>query len=49
MKLLALMASGAMVLQFGGCLGGVFQQAGIGFARQFGADQAGAVWIGTKT
>ena len=43
MKLVALMASGAMVLQFGGCLGNIWQQAGIGFGRQLGADQAGAV------
>ena len=45
MKMFALLASGAMVLQFGGggCLGGVIQQAGIGFGRALGAAPAAAV------
>lgn len=37
MKLVALMASGAMVFQFGGCLGHVWNNVGIGFGRALGA------------
>lgn len=44
MKLVGLLATGAMMMQFGGCLGGLGQQAGIGFARAFGALPAGVLY-----
>lgn len=39
MKLVGLLLTGGMLMQFGGggCLGGVFKQAGIGFGRSLGA------------
>ena len=43
MKVVGLLATGAMIYQFGGCLGGVFQRAGIGFAEALGAVPAGIV------
>lgn len=43
MKLAGLLLCGGMILQFGGCLGPFFQQAGIGFSRAFGAVPAAFV------
>ena len=43
MKVVGLLATGAMLFQFGGCLGGVFQRAGIGFAEALGAVPANIV------
>lgn len=46
MKVVALLATGSMLFQFGGCLnlGGLFRQAQIGFTRQIGAIPAQAVY-----
>ena len=37
MKIVGLLLTGGMMLQWGGCLGPVFKQAGIGFGRSLGA------------
>ncbi len=37
MKVVGLLATGAMLFQFGGCLGGISQRAMIGFAEALGA------------
>ena len=37
MKMMGMLVTGAMLFQFGGCLGGLWQQIGIGFGRGLGA------------
>jgi hypothetical protein len=37
MKIVGLLLAGGMLLQFGGCLGGIWKQVGIGFGRSIGA------------
>jgi len=48
MKVLGTLVAGATLLQFGGCglgnLGAIWQQAGIGFARELGAIPAVVVY-----
>jgi len=47
-KVIGMLATGATLLQFGGCglgnLGAIWQQAGIGFAQQLGAIPAQIVY-----